>query len=332
MHLFIDTNILLSFYHYTGDELEELKKLIVLLQQKKLQLYVPSQVVDEFNRNREVKIADAIKRLKEQHLNLHFPQLCKDYPQYAKLRDLQKQYQALHAELLNAVDFDVTFDKLKADTIISELFKLAKHIPCDSSLVQRARDRFELGNPPGKNGSLGDAVNWEALISAVLENADLHFITDDKDYCSALNEEAFNEFLLHEWRTRHRSKLLFYKRLSGFFKEHFPDIKLATELEKDLLIQAFAKSGSFASTHLQVAKLSKYSDFTPAQLNVIVAAAVANNQISMIADDKDVHDFLTSAIKGNEGVIDNENLEVLTSLLNPVTPDHLEVLDDDIPF
>jgi predicted nucleic acid-binding protein len=42
--------------------LEELKKLTVLLEQKKLRLYLPSQVVAEFRRNREAKIADALNK------------------------------------------------------------------------------------------------------------------------------------------------------------------------------------------------------------------------------------------------------------------------------
>jgi hypothetical protein len=41
MHLFIDTNILLSFYHFANDDLEELEKLIVLVKEKKVMLYIP---------------------------------------------------------------------------------------------------------------------------------------------------------------------------------------------------------------------------------------------------------------------------------------------------
>ena len=62
MNLFIDTNIFLSFYHLSSADLEELRKLVVLIDQGRLKLYLPSQVVDEFRRNRDNKIADAIKR------------------------------------------------------------------------------------------------------------------------------------------------------------------------------------------------------------------------------------------------------------------------------
>jgi hypothetical protein len=61
MNLFIDTNIFLSFYHLSSDDLEELRKLGVLLDKKKVTLLLPKQVIDEYRRNREVKIADALK-------------------------------------------------------------------------------------------------------------------------------------------------------------------------------------------------------------------------------------------------------------------------------
>ena len=40
MNLFIDTNIFLSFYHLSSDDLEELRKLAALLEQKKATLYL----------------------------------------------------------------------------------------------------------------------------------------------------------------------------------------------------------------------------------------------------------------------------------------------------
>ncbi len=328
-HLFIDTNVLLSFYHYAGDDLEELKKLIILLEQKKVKLYLPTQVWSEFGRNREAKIADALRRLKDQRLNLQFPQICKDYIEYEKLRRLQREYEIEHAELLNKISDDVSGHKLKADEITRQLFDLSKQIECSDELIATARTRFDLGNPPGKAGSLGDAVNWEALLSAVPDGTDLHFISDDKDFCSPLNDDLFNGFLDAEWSKKKDSKLIFHKRISEFFKEHFPDIKLATEFEKDLLISDLAESASFRRTHSVIAKLSNYTDFTAAQLDAIVSAAVSNTQISSIIDDDDVRSFLTTIIKGREHLINKQNLAMLNFMLSP---DSVGLDHGDIPF
>jgi hypothetical protein len=318
MQLFIDTNVLLSFYHVSSDDLEELKKLVVLLGQKKVQLYVPSQVKMEFRRNREVKIADALRKFKEQRLSLQFPQICKDYPEYGKLRDLQKQYETTHSSLLNSLNEHIRANSLKADQIIEQLFTLGEPIASGETIIGKARLRLDLGNPPGKNDSLGDAVNWEGLLAAVPEKSDLHFISGDRDYCSALDEEEFSQFLEREWRTKKKSELIFYKRISAFFKEQFPDIKFATELEKDLLIKDFAQSGSFATTHAVVAKLTKFADFTPAQLNAIVSAALSNSQVRHIVTDQDVQEFLSTLISGHEDQIeDKDDLAALQSLLKP---------------
>jgi predicted nucleic acid-binding protein len=52
VYLFIDTNIFLSFYHLSGEDLEELNKLTVLLRKGEVALLLPEQVRDEFYRMR----------------------------------------------------------------------------------------------------------------------------------------------------------------------------------------------------------------------------------------------------------------------------------------
>ena len=106
MHLFIDTNIFLSFYHLTSDDLEELNKLIVLLRGKEVTLWLPEQVRLEARRNRDNKIADALKRLKEQKLNAQFPQLCKDYPEFAALRQHLREYEEYLKRLVTRITED----------------------------------------------------------------------------------------------------------------------------------------------------------------------------------------------------------------------------------
>lgn len=202
MHLFIDTNILLSFYHLTSDDLEELRKLVVLLKQNKVRLYLTNQVIDEFSRNRESKIADAIKRLKDQKLSLQFPPMCKDYPEYNELRELQKGYDEKHAALLSKLNADIAARNLRADEVIEELFDEAIRLTTDDEVTSRARLRVDVGNPPGKNGSLGDAINWELLLAEVPKKEDLYFVTEDRDYVSALDENLFKDFLLDEWKKK----------------------------------------------------------------------------------------------------------------------------------
>jgi hypothetical protein len=134
-----------------------------------------------------------------------------------------------------------------------------------------ARTRMAVGNPPGKNGSLGDALNWEVLLQNIPNGEPLYFITDDKDYASPIDSNIFNAYLSKEWQDQKNSKVVYYKSLSEFFKEHFPKITLASELEKDLVIRDLANSSSFAETHTIISKLNKYSDFTIAQINIRIS-------------------------------------------------------------
>jgi len=60
IHVFIDTTVFLSFFAYTNDDIEELKKLVGLIKNKKIALYLTDQVCCEFNRNRESKILQAL--------------------------------------------------------------------------------------------------------------------------------------------------------------------------------------------------------------------------------------------------------------------------------
>src|SRR4030065_173151 len=85
-NIFIDTNVYLSFYHLSSDDLGELKKLVILAREGKVNLFLPEQVIDEFKRNRAGKIADALKRMREQRKSLQLPQIARQYDEYDKLR------------------------------------------------------------------------------------------------------------------------------------------------------------------------------------------------------------------------------------------------------
>ncbi|MDD6413008.1 MAG: PIN domain-containing protein [Blautia sp.] len=54
-NLFIDTNIWLSLYHFTNDDLNQFNKLKDMLDAE-IRLFVPRQVKDEITRNREAKL------------------------------------------------------------------------------------------------------------------------------------------------------------------------------------------------------------------------------------------------------------------------------------
>ncbi|MFD1698833.1 PIN domain-containing protein [Halopseudomonas phragmitis] len=320
MNLFIDTNVFLSFYHLSNDDLEEIHKLAALLEKGDVKLWLTEQVKDEFKRNRENKISEAVKKLQEQKKKPQFPQICKDYEEYPVIRELQKEYEKHLSSLIKKVSDDVASRSLKADEKITELFGKATIISTDSSLIEKARFRMDVRNPPGKDGSLGDAINWEGLLESVTNGEPLHLVADDKDYYSVLDENVIKEFLSDEWAEKKESQVHFYRRLSQFFKEHYPEIKLATELEKELAIKALVNSSNFASTHSSISKLSKYAEFNKSQANELAQVAISNSQINWIICDSDVYEFYSNLIESHGAHLENELLEQLKEELSDCEP------------
>ncbi len=314
--LYLDTNVYLSFYHLSNDDLEELKKLSVLTNSGKLTLYLPEQTKNEFYRNRDTKIADAIKRFNDNKLNNVFPQIIKDYEtEYNLMRNAAKEYEKNKQLILENIKKDIIGRNLKADIVIEKLFNNAKLITISETLLTKAKMRFDLGNPPGKNKSYGDALNWESLLTVVDDFDNFFFISDDKDYYSEYDKNLFNSFLLLEWEKRMPlTTFKYYKSLSNFFKEKFPEINISTELQKEQLINKLSSSSSFSETRNVLRELKNYDDFTSKQLDDIVYSAISNNQIYWIRNDEDINEYMNKIVSDKLGLIDSNYLESYKNL------------------
>ena len=86
MHVFIDTNILLNFFHFSKDELDALNNVFASHEQGAAKVHLTQQVCDEFRRNRENKIKDALKRFKESKFTVQLPSFMKGYEEYDSIR------------------------------------------------------------------------------------------------------------------------------------------------------------------------------------------------------------------------------------------------------
>ena len=262
IHLFIDTNVYLKFYDFSKEDLEELEKVKVLLANKELVLYVPNQTKDEFKRNREAKLAETIKKIKEANTSIPLPIFCKKYSEYDEITQLSKDINKQKEALLKKIISDIHNKKLKADEIIALLFEYGREIEITEEIIQNGKTRYDLGNPPGKKGSYGDALNWESLLKEACQphlgdTYDLCFISDDKDYISAIDSDNFNSFLEEEWKEKKQTCIYFYKDLSSFFADKFSEEKLAIDFERDILVKNFVNSSSFHNTRENLKRLYK---------------------------------------------------------------------------
>lgn len=291
LHLFLDTNTYLGFFKLSGDDLEELEKLVVAVRSGRTVLYITDQVRDEFLRNRSRVIRESLKGVEDSRLPTAFPRLLANLDGYKELREALAEYEKRRAALLQDAQRHAIEGSLQADTRIDELFSLATDLGRSDEAVARARTRHDLGNPPGKKDSLGDAVNWEVLIAGVPDGEDLVLVTGDRDYRSALDDTALDEFLMSEWAERKQSTLALHTSLSALFRSRYPDIKLAEDLEKELAINDLIASFNFRGTHLAIAKLENFGDYTPDQVRALADAAMNNSQIKQILTDADVKLF-----------------------------------------
>ncbi len=329
MNLYIDTNIFLTFYHLTNDDLDELEKLALLIESDRITLYLPEQTINEFNRNRDKSIHDAISSLKEQKISSRYPQISKTYTEYPLLLEAHKNFEKHKNKIITQIENDAREYKLNADILIKRIFESAKEIKITNSLVEKAKLRYDLGNPPGKGKSYGDAINWESLILDVDEDEDLCLVSDDSDFISLLNKKELNHYLKNEWETKKNSSIAFHKTLSRFFKDKFPEIKLLDELQKELIIKKLAEANSFSSAKARLAKLSNYSQFTNQQLNDIVETSISNNQLFWINRDYGIVNVLEKIISGNEEKIDDELMNEFNRIYRP---NKFNIDDIELPF
>lgn len=306
MRVFIDTNIFLRFFEYSDDDLEQLRKLSASIRQGFVEVFLTEQVRHEFERRREGVLINAIKEVEKKSVGENFPAPFHSYSEYGQIRDAINAFKLAKNELLQQVKLHAQERALLADQVIAEIFENATPIAMNHECVDRAERRVGLGNPPGKKGEIGDAVNWEHLlehVEAVPSESYFFIVTSDGDFTSRLAPNEVSRFLAREWRDAKSSVLVVYTNLSKFFSEHFPDISLSREIERLLPVEQLIFSSSFDTTHHAVAVLSQYDDFTDNEVRRLVDAAIINNQIHWISHDVDVWTFFQRLVQGREDAL-----------------------------
>ena len=316
MHVFVDTNILLSFYHYSSDELDALNDVFANHEHGSATVYVTEQVKDEFVRNRDGKIKDALKKFKDSKIHLQFPSFMKGYEEYGRLREIAAEAKELNKSILEKVNKAIESEELRADELITSIFTESSSTKVTTKRLEAANIRLARGNPPGKNGSLGDAINWEILLEKVPDNNDIHIISADGDFYSTLNEAKPSAFITKEWKRKKKADVFVYRTLSDFTKEHFDGIAFSYDKNKQELIGKLESSGNFARTHDLIARLSEYNYFSLKEVEEILDAAVANSQFGWIVTDYDVSDFLNKhAVPRFSDLKSEAHKELVTSVI-----------------
>src|ERR1700730_15095392 len=174
--LFIDANQYVKLYGLTKG-----KRLLDLLESQKDHIFITMQIADEVLRN---KLRPAQTFLLANQIKGSIPDHLLDLS-YERTNKLRKVIQSA-ADELSALATDalskISRSQDKVSQRLRDLFesKIVSPSPCE---MQRARDRKERGNPPGKpEDSLGDQITWEQLLTYCKGAKQVWIITEDQDY------------------------------------------------------------------------------------------------------------------------------------------------------
>ncbi|MCD8380514.1 MAG: PIN domain-containing protein [Lachnospiraceae bacterium] len=296
-YVFIDTNIWLSLFHFTKNDLKQFEKLKTLVGAE-IKLIVPSQLQDELRKNREAKLKDSLKDFSIKKPNV--PAFAKEYTEFDDFNKAYNETEKKFKIWKDRIEADISAETTPADKVISDFFHVAGIVPCDESMVAAAYDRYNRGNPPGKNTKYGDAINWECLLRSVPDKHDLYLVSADKDYRSLLSEKEMNPFLIKEWREKKNAEVHFFVSLVDFLNTKFEEIQLRDEQLRQGLIDGLLNSHNYATTHLIIKGLSGFNAWTEEQLEALCKAVVENSQVGNILGDIDVLRFYS-------GILSNVN-------------------------
>jgi hypothetical protein len=102
------------------------------------------------------------------------PRLVAHYPEVDTYLKTVKSLKKFHNDLIERAKKDALAEELPADKLFSALMAVSSPIKADKDDLKAARERTERNDPPGKEGSFGDRLNWELLLAYVPNGADIH--------------------------------------------------------------------------------------------------------------------------------------------------------------
>ncbi len=205
--IFIDSNIYLRFF---DSKQSSFKKLLSSVEEIYSYIFITKQIVDEVERNKlslfQKSFAGYIDQSKlmkvelPDHISYHTDSLKEWNKERAKLEKLGTEQLQKLREVYSFICEEIFFGDDGVSSVLSLIATESQDVPID--ILEKARLRKQLGNPPGKmNDPLGDQINWELLVSYVKDNniEDLIIVSADNDYFIKIdNEPVLNNMLYVE--------------------------------------------------------------------------------------------------------------------------------------
>ena len=197
--------------------LVSLDSLLELINKKKVELILPRQVLDEFQRDKFIvakEFAENLKNLSKAEIKV--PIFFKNYQKVKDLKKYSKKIQSTNKKILEEYNKRIINPRSKINSKIKKIFSLAAKVNEDSYIIEKAYYRTLKGNPPRKNNkSFGDAIIWETILDKLIDE-NLKIISGDSDFSSDINKEQLNEFLEYEWSEKSKKNIELFTNLGDF--------------------------------------------------------------------------------------------------------------------
>lgn len=294
-HVYCDANIFLDFFRFSDDDLTQLEKLIGQIDGSHISFYLPQHTEEEYYRNRDKVVSEQLTNLRNVKVQFGLPLFVRDHESSQGLIQKLKDASQDLNEILRDADEKATSRSFKADLLLAQIFEKSKKIETSPILILSAEKRSSLGNPPGKPSSIGDRLNWEALLQEVEAGNDLCIITRDQDYLADFKTATPNMFLIKEWQKQKQGSLKIFKGIKSFAIFVDQTIAFLNDPQRTEAIGYLRDSGSFSSTHIAISNLSGFlGQFTEEEVETLLQIALDNGQVGGIMGDDDVHGFYSS--------------------------------------
>lgn len=279
MNIFLDSGILLDFYRISSNEAELYKKIIALVENNAVSIYLTEQVKHEFSRMKEDIIQAALDEFGSLNIPLNTPPIFNLDEEYTDFKEKARICNLARNKLHTKFTEQFKNNELEADSLIETLFDQAKYHKTTPELLQKAKVRMVIRNPPGKIDELGDRLNWETLLAwketndmfSEKKDNNFYIISKDGDYFrkGSKKTKEIKIFLQKEWEEEKENNIYGFESLKDFFIEKFPKEKLATDLELEILIRQLEDSACFEKTHKVIKKLSSIQSINDAHVRVV---------------------------------------------------------------
>lgn len=197
--LFIDANIYLDLYEraYRPLVLSQLAELSTII-------FSTQQVVDEVRRRKNQVAANAIEKAFQQiaktTIEKSIPEHLLSQMQFLDLTNWLTSVPKFN-NMINSykIDLKEQIDR-QEDSVSRTLAPIFRNSKGHTSAeFERARERRDRGNPPGKGATLGDQLNWEQLLGRFRGKTKIWIISRDGDYGTFSGDKGLlHQFLIDE--------------------------------------------------------------------------------------------------------------------------------------